>query len=221
MKIKNGLGFGGVLAIVALIGCGSGGGATGGSGGTGTTSGSGGSTGSGATSGGAFTTSVPSGTKLTSITSAQAMQFCNDYDAFANAHTATFCKTLAISFASALVGSATDSDIQAACTATYNDCLSPDGGGMASCDPTGLLSTPATCTATVGDATTCLNAEFTVENQLPSCSTVTGAMLAAAAADGGVLSAEPAVCTPIDACDTSDASVGAAGAVIAHMRPRR
>ena len=82
MQIR-GLGLGGVVAIVALVGCGSSGtGGTGGSTGTGTGGGTGSGTGGTTGSGGPFTTSVPSGTKVTGLTAAQAAQLCSDVESY-------------------------------------------------------------------------------------------------------------------------------------------
>ncbi len=221
MTIKQGLGFGGALAIIALVGCGGSGGsgATGGSGGA-SSVGTGGSSGGGNSSGGAFTTSVPSGTKVTSLTSAQGMQLCKDYDTFAAAHLSTICKQQAIFDALDALGGS-DAQIQAACTASYNDCLSPDGGEN-QCDPTDISSNSVACTATVGDITTCFNSEYTLDSELPSCSTLTAATLLATEADGGVLNMEPAGCAALENCGASSdaASSSSLGAVIAH-RPHR
>ena len=74
------LGLGGVLAIAALVGCGSSNGIGGTGGSTGTGGGKGGTTGSG----GSFTTSVPSGTKVTALTTAQAAQLCSDVEGYVN-----------------------------------------------------------------------------------------------------------------------------------------
>lgn len=222
MTIKQGLGMGvlvGALAIGSLVGCGSSGGssATGGSGGAG--SGTGGTTGGGNTSGGGFTTSVPSGTKLTTLTSAQATQICKDYDTYVEAHATTYCKALAVELSASAAGGS-DADLQAACTAAYTECLTADGGLGFSCDPTDLMSSSASCTATVGDGVACINAQFTAQNQVPSCSSLTAATLAAATADGGVLGSDPSACAAIDACDQGDASSSSLGAIIAH-RPHR
>src|SRR5947209_14429041 len=73
MQMTRKLVLGGALAMAVLVGCG------------------------GNSSGGGFTTSVPSGTKLTSLTPQQATQLCTDFDAYAQrALTPDLCKLLAI-----------------------------------------------------------------------------------------------------------------------------
>ncbi len=123
MKITSTFGLGTALAIAALVGCG------------------------GNSSGGGFTTSVPSGTKLTSLTPQQAMQLCTDFDAYAtNALTPDLCKLLAIeatalSLSFSSTGQPSDAMLQMTCTQTYNNCLSGGDGGITStsnCDPSDL-----------------------------------------------------------------------------------
>ena len=97
---------------------------------------------------GAFTTSVPSGTKLTALTGGQATQFCSDLQKFFdNTFIPTICNSSAnVAGAEAayvdLIGnpSATDSELRAACTAASAD-AGPNGctdalvdGGTGSCD---------------------------------------------------------------------------------------
>jgi hypothetical protein len=239
----KGLGLGGLLAVVALVGCGSSGNSTGtggntGTGGTGTT-GHAGSTGTagngnaghagggGATgAGGAFTTSVPSGTKITGLTSAQAHQLCTDGDNFSNrVLLSTECAAIpageGLGAARADLEenpSASNADLQATCTAAKADAgvcpLTGDHDAGADCD---FSSVPSTCTATVGDLTTCLNDEATAfvqfANAIPTCSALTPAILNAFyAADGGVLGpADPASCAVIesDACNSDDGGTSA------------
>ena len=194
MQIK-GLGLGGLVALAALIGCGSsspaggtGSGGNTGSGGTGS-----GGTGSGGTNGGgSFTTSVPSGTKLTGLTSGQATQLCTDFNNYSqNILAPALCTTLGI-LAAEFSGATSDADLQAACTAGYNSCLTSDGGTTSSCTASAVMTEPAACTATVGDLTTCLNSMGSGNNQVPTCSTLTAASLAALnAADAGSASSPP------------------------------
>jgi hypothetical protein len=239
----RGLGLGGLVAIVGLVGCGSSGGtgSTGGSGGkaggagstgAGGSAGKGGSTGSGGSTatggstgsgGSGFTTSVPSGTKITGLTSAQATQLCADAENYVEntylpALCATFTPSLGIDAARKYLQdnpSATSAQLQTACAQSEADAgtcpftFDPDGG-MGSCD---ISSIPATCQATVGDETKCANDTIAtiVEtiNAIPKCSSLTAASLSAyLAADGGGSMGlpEPASCAMFDtggACDNS------------------
>ena len=170
MKITCTSGLGTVLAIAALVGCG------------------------GNSSGGGFSTSVPSGTKLTSLTPQQATQLCTDIDTYAtNALTPDLCKLLAIeatalSLSFSSTGQPSDATLQMTCTQGYNSCLSGDGGvtSTSSCDSSTFTTEPSTCTATVGDLTMCANADLASAKQelagLPSCSSVTSANLISALA---------------------------------------
>jgi hypothetical protein len=184
-----------VAAAASLVGCGSGSG-TGGSGGAAGISGSGkgGNGGGSGGGGGTFTTSVPASTPLTGLSGPQATQLCNDFRTYSETTLApALCKINGALFA-ALSGGSTDAQVQADCTTEYQSCLTADGGRTVTCD---LSATPSTCTATVGDFTTCLNVSFTWAQQFPSCSTLTAAMLASLLADGGSSpsGALPAVCT--------------------------
>jgi hypothetical protein len=246
MQIK-GLGFWGVMSIVALVGCGSSGGAggTGGSTGTGggTSAGTGGGTGSGkggtTGGGGAFTTSLPAGTKVTSLTTAQATQLCNDLESYVNNNLfPSICKE-----ASALSGpeaayfdllenpSATDADLRAACVSAAamdagNPCTDIQlDGGTETCD---ISQIPATCQATVGDYTTCINDMATADNQLyasvPSCSTLTAASVTAYfAADGGASAEppEPASCSKFDSTCDVDGGTPLMSNMKTRMMPKR
>ncbi|HVV52643.1 MAG TPA: hypothetical protein VHO06_23480 [Polyangia bacterium] len=214
---RNRLGLGGVLAIiVALIGCGSSGGSgtgTGGGGGkaTGGTGGAGASKGTGGTTGGGFSTSVPGSTPLGGLSSGQATTLCNDIDAYFKTRIAPdFCKEQALIGALTVQltnSSASDADLQAACTSAYTACLTGDGGitGGAACNPAQVMGEPATCKATVGDLSTCLNDDGTASDQavsaLPSCATLTAAQLTAAlGGDAGAPNAtDPASCASLDA----------------------
>jgi hypothetical protein len=218
------LGLGGLFAVVAMVGCGSSGsGGTGGSTGTGgghagstgtAGNGSAGHTGSGGTTGtgGAFTTSVPSGTKITGLTGAQVTQLCADADNFiAHTYIPTLCASVAPSEGLDAAGvflmdnpSATDAQLQTACAqaeASPGPCpfmLDPDGG-LGTCDVT---STPASCQATVGDETKCLNDTVAAVSQftagVSSCSSLTVASVSALFADGGVPgAAEPPSCAVV------------------------
>jgi hypothetical protein len=220
MQITNKLGFGGALVFAALVGCGSSGG---GSSGTGT---------------GGFTTSVPSGTKLTSLTPQQATQLCTDIDNYGtNALTPDLCKLLAIeSTALTLFASSSttpsNATLQMACAQAYNACLSGDGGltTTSSCDPSTFTSEPSTCTATVGDLTMCANAGLTTTNQelaqLPSCSSVTATNLVSALATLGAEAdagtSMSATCTALESnCNTGSSSSSTVDLVTAAKRLRK
>jgi hypothetical protein len=166
MYIK-GLGLGGLVALVALVGCGSSsgtggaGGSTGGGGLTGSagitgnagatgSAGRGGSTGSGGTtgsggSGGGFTTSVPSATKITALTPSQITQLCSDVQNYVE-HTEipllcnSVVPTEGIAAARAVLRdnpSATNAQLQAACAQSEADA----GSCPFTLDPDGGLGT--------------------------------------------------------------------------------
>jgi hypothetical protein len=156
-----------------------------------------------------FTTSVPSATPLNMLSSSQLQTLCNDLKSFAMSSSVyadakdAGCR-LAGMIAAALSGKTTDSDLQAACTTAYNQCKSApvDSGTMTD---TGLACTaaPPTCTATVGEVTTCLNDEFSQLGQLlksiPSCSQLTKAYLNGDAGIVGGSNEAPASCKSLEA----------------------
>jgi len=214
MQITRKLGLGGFLAIAALVGCG------------------------GNSSGGGFTTSVPSGTKLTSLTPQQAMQLCTDFDASTGitALAPDLCKLLAIEATALLTFSPTaqpsDAMLQMACTQAYNSCLSGDGGvtSTSDCDPSTFTTEPSTCTATVGDLTMCTNADLATAKQevaeLPSCSSVTSSNLTAAlttlAAQADAGTSMSATCTALESnCNGDSSSSSTVGLVTAMRRLRK
>jgi hypothetical protein len=192
------MGIAGMTGITGLVGCG-------GSSGSSANGGSGGSTGKGGSSGtGTFSTSVPAGAKLSNLTSGQATQLCNDVNNFAQKTVSPDeCKAQAL-LAVELAGGGTEAQLQATCAASYDSCLTADGGASygGTCDPTTVTS-GASCTATVGDLTACANAQVGLLSALPSCSDLTSASLASSlallAADGGA-SSQLASCSPLDAC---------------------
>ena len=245
MQITNKLGFGGALVFAALMGCGSSGGSggTGGSGaggghnGTGgSSSGNGGSSSTGGSSGG-FTTSVPAGTKLSSLTSQQATQLCTDGDNYVKSVAPDLCKLVAIETTALALSfsTATPSDamLQTACTQAYNDCLTGDGGFTSSggCDPSTFTTEPSTCTETVGDLTMCTNADLASTSQeaaqVPSCSSVTAANLVTALATLGAeadagTSSTSATCAALDSnCNTGSSPSSTVGLVRAARRLRK
>jgi hypothetical protein len=215
MQTKSKLVLGGALALVALVGCG------------------------GNSSGGEFTTSVPSGTKLTSLTPQQATQLCTDFENYATTTlTPDLCKLLAIeatalSLSISSGAQPSDATLRTTCTQTYDSCLSGGDGGItttSSCDSSTLTSEPSTCTSTVGDLTMCVNASLTSTNQavaaLPSCSAVTAENLIsslqslAAQADAGAPMS--ATCTALESnCSTASSSSSMVGLVTAARRLRK
>ena len=214
MKITRTFGLGTALAIAALVGCG------------------------GNSSGGGFTTSVPSGTKLTSLTPQQAMQLCTDFDATAtNTLTPDLCRLLAIeatalSLSFSSTGQPSDATLRMTCTQAYNNCLSGDGGvtTTSNCDPSTFTTEPSTCTATVGDLTMCANESVTTAKQevagLPSCSSVTSANLISAlatlAANADAGTSMSATCTALESnCNTGSSSSSTVGLVTAMQRLRK
>jgi hypothetical protein len=231
---RIGRGLRGVVMLAALIGCGggssssatggTGGGATPGGGNSGT--GKAGATGSGGTNGtggatGAFTTSVSSGTKLTALSGNQATQLCDDLDNYIDrAVVPVLCGTIRdllgpkAAYNALLANpSSTDADVRATCVAELAEagsCSNVDASVQNSCDASSFATVPATCTATVGDYATCIDAINPAYAQygaaVPSCGTLTVASLRAyfAADGGGTLGpADPAACAifgPYAAC---------------------
>jgi len=169
------------------------------------------SSGTGKGSGGGFSTSVPAGTKLTALTPAQAQQLCNDAAAYdQRVLGTTLCKQIGLEAAVFLAAFSSsppaDADLQAACAQAYDGCLHPDGGATttsSTCDPTAVMSQPATCQATVGDFTTCvsdLDAAFQQSAaSIPDCSALTAANIASyTSSDGGTTTTtEPVSCSKI------------------------
>jgi hypothetical protein len=199
----------GLFTVAALVGCGS--------------SSSGGG-------GGGFSTSVPGGTKLSSLTTAQATQLCTDLTTYENTQsttqTAEFCKPSGIDAAATAQASSStmlsDPQLQAACTAGYSACTSLDGGigGGADCDSATFAGEPTTCTSSVSDVQKCISdmnaANATYYGALPSCGALTAATLASAEAalngdGGGSNPVDPASCMPIEANCLSKAQTGFVG----------
>ena len=205
MHSQRGLGRWALLVIVALAGCGSSGGKASSDGGTGGTTG-------GGTGGGSFTTSVPSGTKLSALTPTQQAQICADEEHYLSEGTffSNFCQIVALQTLSrALNEPLTDAQLQTGCASDYTSCLSADSGVTGSGTTCDLSNVGSQCTGTVGDYLTCSNDDIAKINRLaaslPSCSTITKSTLATAAAaiqgDAG-FNTLPAGCAPIDGCST-------------------
>jgi hypothetical protein len=215
--------------------------ATGGSGGrggsTGTGGGSGAGHGGGAGSGGAFTTSVPSGTKLTALTTAQVAQLCTDLGTYVDKNVVPALCQASYSLAGPEAAyldllqnpAATNSELRAICASEVVDAgscseLGADGG-TGSCN---ISQVPSTCQATVGDYATCINDETTADLQLyasvPSCSTLTAASLTAYfAADGGSSAnpPEPASCAQFDSTCNVDGGTTILSNMPVRVTPKR
>jgi hypothetical protein len=213
MHGKSRLGRWEFLVIVALAGCSSSGGKVSSDGGSGgmTVGGTGGAAGGG-TGGDSFTTSVPSDTRLSILTPAQQAQICADEEHYLGEGTffSNLCQIKALqAISGALNEPLTDAQLQAGCASDYTSCISADGGVTGSGTTCNLSNVGSQCTGTVGDYVTCSNDEIGKINQLaaslPSCSTITAATLATAAAaiqgDAG-FNTSPAGCAPIDGCIT-------------------
>jgi hypothetical protein len=200
----------GLFTVAALIGCGS------------SSSGGGG--------GGGFSTSVPSGTKLSSLTTAQAAQLCTDLTKYESTQSATQtaddCKGAGIDAAfQAQAGSTTaltDAQVQNDCTIGYTGCTSVDAGSdsQALCTSTTFAGEPTTCTSSVSDVQKCIadmsTASATYFAALPACSALTAANLNAAEAtlngDGGNSGPpDPASCMPIEMNCLANAPTGFVG----------
>jgi hypothetical protein len=180
------------------------GGASSTSGGASSTSGGASSTSGGASSGsgGPFTTSVPASTQIGSLTPAQLTQICSDVQKFTQTLDATVASYECQSFALISAATAqTDAAAEAACKASLASCV------PTAATPTGMCTGSATtCTATVGEATTCFNdlnaALQSATASQPSCDGLTvakaTAALAALAGDGGTGLSYPPSCTKLD-----------------------
>ena len=173
------------VVVVAMLGAGCGGGG-----------------GSGAT----FSTGVPSGSAVNTLTPAQLTQLCNDVASFMSKErsAATSCQAAAasvIAASAALNPGLTDADLQTACATEMSGICSlldagvagsPDGG-------TSSCSLGANCTATVGQISACLNDEGAAVSRyagmFPACSAITRAKLTAIDLDAGI--AQPASCTAL------------------------
>ena len=102
------------------------------------------------------------------------------------------CKLLGVEAAiSALnlgtgVPPSTDAQLQATCTSTYNGCLS---GAASMCDAAAIAGSLSSCTSTVGDVSSCVNASETLISQsygtISSCNEITAPKLTVVASDAG------------------------------------
>jgi hypothetical protein len=202
----SGSGWIGAIAVMALVGCGGSATISGGTGGNGSAA-TGGHTGTGGSGTGTFTTSVPGTTKLTSLTAVQSAQLCSDLMSFVETTLApALCGAESRAFGLSMAEnvllqnpSATDTELQAACA----QAVASDAGRSCSTGTCDASGEPATCPATVADATKCINDDTAaVESyyaSLPSCASLTAAALTAFfSRDGGSSQTEPASCSMFD-----------------------
>ncbi len=122
-----------------------------------------------------FTTSVPGNTTLNQLSGMQFTTLCNDVSRYVDSLPyQPQCKVNGVDAASSnLTASATNAEIQSACSKEYNQCLQqvPDPG-----TPTCMTAPPASCTATVSHYAACLNDAIARNEALlgsaPSCSSL-------------------------------------------------
>jgi hypothetical protein len=204
----KGLGLAVVISTVAM-GCG------------------GGSSGSGS----GFSPSVPASTPLNKLSTSQAMQLCTDTGTYLTSSIAaeisspTFeCQVVGVEVATLSFdpSSSTNATVQKACQDAYDACLKapPDAGaddvdagaGTFTSDCTTTQGELATCSATVGQYTACVD-ELTLvfTDAFPPCNQLTVAEVSASTSDAGTdpTSSGPA-CTALNkACPgaTGDTSM--------------
>jgi len=183
------------VAVVAMVGVGCG------------SSGGGGPT---------FSTSVPSGSAVNTLTPAQLTQLCNDIDSFTSKElsSTSICHAATVAIVAQQAAQNTglsDAELQLLCSTEMSvACMfladagttgSPDGGSS-------NCGSGANCTATVGQISACLNDQGAAiaryEGMFPACNAVTRAKLAAINLDAGI--AEPASCVALQSSCPSFAS---------------
>jgi hypothetical protein len=175
------------VAVVAMLGAGCGGGGGGGP---------------------TFSTSVPSGSAVNTLTPAQLTQLCNDIASFTSKElpSTSSCQAATVAVVAQQAASnsgLSDAELQLLCVNEMSvvcSVLAEDAGVAGSPDGgASSCGSGANCTATVGQITTCLNdrgaATARYESMFPACSAVTRAKLAAINFDAGI--AEPASCTAL------------------------
>jgi hypothetical protein len=159
-----------------------------------------------------FMTAVPGTTPLGQLTQAQFGTLCGDVATYRSllaadpSFRAVYCAFGGITAATRAAGpSATDADVQQACSAAASSCMSaPQQPFTLACE----VTVSATCTATVAQYTTCLDdsvaaAEVSVA-AIPSCDSLTVAELRG---DGDTLGTP----TPPASCATYDAACPISG----------
>ncbi|HVU02410.1 MAG TPA: hypothetical protein VHE30_11690, partial [Polyangiaceae bacterium] len=131
----------------------------------------------GGNGGGAFTSGVPSDQPISSLGDGDVQKFCAaiqhylESDAELKTAQCHFGGVSAAIFMALFNASATDADLQKACTDTENGCMHASSTSSGTCSkPTG------TCTATVGELEACMTDSFAeVEstiNEFPPCATL-------------------------------------------------
>ena len=162
----------------------------------------------GSDSGGGFSTSVPSSQQLGSLSDADTTKLCNDiksYQTSLNSQLkALSCKTSGL-FGAAFAQPATDAEAQSACKTAYDKCVAApaQSDGDDACTPP-----PASCTATVGELTACMNDLpgyiTSASNAIPSCASLKLSDLMSTT-DPSDSVKEPASCTSYEAkCPDDD-----------------
>jgi hypothetical protein len=142
-----------------------------------------------------FSTSVPSGSAVNTLTPAQLTQLCNDIDSFTSKElsSTSICQAATVAVVAQQAAQnpgLSDAELQVTCANEMSlvCTLVVDAG-----------SSGANCTATVGQISACLNDQGAAiaryEGMFPACSAITRAKLAAIDLDAGI--AEPASCTAL------------------------
>jgi hypothetical protein len=168
--------------------------------------------------GAAFTTRVDPKKALGTLSTFEQMQLCKDIVQYT---TSTLlpdvCRRAALTVTASAArsdDSLTDADLQSSCASAYSTCLASslgtdsgvagsDGGAMGGvgCD---LSALHPTCSATVADYAACLTHLHDAVSSLPSCDATTRSLLVPLALDGGLNTARPPSCGPVDQCSSAD-----------------
>lgn len=170
-----------LLALLTVLGCGSSSG--------------------GGSGGGSFNTSVSGNKSLSSLSDGEKAQLCKDVDAFFKTAAVVSAQCKVSGFTAALVAgidpNATDATLQTSCSQAVTACMSgtADAGSIDMC---AAEKFPTTCTASVSDLSACLQDFAKLSDDVPSCNTITRALLKA---DGGV-GASPSGMPGTNTCDT-------------------
>jgi hypothetical protein len=143
--------------------------------------------------GGSFSTSVPSSSKVNTLSPSQSQQLCNDLSSYTQRQlkNLNLCQGAAVLQAASDAMSdttLTDSALQAGCSQYLTFCNAVLSGGFDGGTTTTTCDT-STCTATVGQVTACVNDDMAAAQayfqMLPSCSMVTRARLMSVNPDAG------------------------------------
>jgi hypothetical protein len=143
---------------------------------------------------GGFSSSLPGGTELDQLSSAQVQTFCSEADSFYTSSGLMMddlkltCLLGGIISAGLSPGPQTNASVQAACTAAYDQCVA-NFTWTSNCPSMAAL---VGCTATISEYTACLNDATKIEVQaiqsLPTCADLT---LADLTTSSGTLSPTP------------------------------